>query len=123
MNRKLKSQNLIPLLKEKLAKISEKENNLSNVASETHVHISVPISNKYALLENPDMEVQIVDNQENSPLTMTKGSTAQNQKSSSQIPRDKAKMKIPPITLKVSKISDDFFKFNRDIFNINLVIH
>ena len=112
---KIKKSKLDPNIKGKTRKNSDKENILSNVGSETHVHISVPVSNKYALLENPDMEVQVMDKQENSPLTMNKGSTAHNHKSSSQIPRDKAKMKIPPITLKMSKISDDFFKFNRDI--------
>ena len=83
--------------------------NSDNIPDETHVIINVPTNNKFALLENPDMEVEVMDRPSTSQTNI------QCQTNDTQSTNKTEKLKIPPITLKLGQLPQDFFKFNRDI--------
>ena len=100
-------------LKGKLIINANKSTIDSSPYKETNVSINVPISNKYALLENPEMEIEVVE-QQSLKGTETQNISPRKNTNSQQRTQDR-KVKIPPITLKMATIPEDFFSFNRTL--------
>lgn len=92
--------------------------------NETQTIVNISTSNKFLpLLDNPDMEIEIPGSEKsksnqcnsNASTSPRKQNDKEGTDSQSQLTNKERKIKIPPITVQFSKISDDFFKFNRTV--------